>query len=242
MSTTDLKSNTENEIKNCEVCRRPITSKRLSIGFLVSDALNNIFNLERGLLYTLIELFRNPKMVMTEFISGNRQRFYNPFRFLLVAATVYALVTSFFGLSIPEFMQAGGGSENMITQEFLAEYADLIILANVPFAALGSWLAFRPAKLNYSEHLVVNAYAYSLMTIVNIPIDIIFATLLPALEDYWKIASSGLILVVIYIYVRSLSESVFKGILRSMLAFFYVIMIAAVFMVPIGFLLTKFYS
>ena len=241
MSTTDFKSNDGIETRNCEVCKRPITNKRMSVAFLVSDALNNIFNLERGLLYTLIELFRNPKLVMTAFISGNRHNYYNPFRVLLGAATIYTLVISFFGASMPEFLQAGN-EENMITQDFLAEYTDLIILANVPFAALGSWLAFRPAKLNYSEHLVVNAYAYSLMTLVNIPLDIIFATILPVLEPYWKFASAGLILVVIYIYVRTFSKNVFKGILRSILAFFYVIMIGAAIVVPIEFLIAKFYT
>ena len=70
MSETTLNENLVYEVGECQVCHRNVQHKRLKIKFLSQDAMAHIFNLERGFLYTFIELYRNPKIVMDNFISG----------------------------------------------------------------------------------------------------------------------------------------------------------------------------
>ena len=233
MSLTKSNDNFLNESMSCNVCYRQIKRERLTLKFLFNDMLKNMFNLERGLLFTILELFKNPEVVINDFVQGERYRYMNPFRFLIVSASLYALVVSVFGFSIEGMIEMQ--EENPLNLSVLKEYSNLMILANVPIVAIGSWLAFRPAKLNYAEHLVVNAYAYSFMTIISIPLDIFFSAFLPGFDAYWEMVSSPLLLLVIfYVYVRTLSTSIIKGILRTLLTYLYVILISIIVFTPIG--------
>jgi len=233
MSLTKSNDNFLNESMSCNVCYRQIKRERLTLKFLFNDMLKNMFNLERGLLFTILELFKNPEVVINDFVQGERYRYMNPFRFLIVYASLYALVVSVFGFSIEGMIEMQ--EENPLNLSVLKEYSNLMILANVPIVAIGSWLAFRPAKLNYAEHLVVSAYAYSFMTIISIPLDIFFSAFLPGFDAYWEMVSSPLLLLVIfYVYVRTLSTSIIKGILRTLLTYLYVILISIIVFTPIG--------
>lgn len=233
MSLTKTNDNFLNEAGQCDVCHRHIKRERLTIKFLISDMLKNMLNLERGLIFTILELFKHPEIVINDFVEGDRYRYMNPFRFLVVSASLYALVVSVFGFSMEGMIEVG--EDNPMDLDFVKEYSNLIILANVPIVAIGSWLAFRPAKLNYAEHLVVNAYAYSFMTIISLPLDIIFSAFLPTIDPYWEMISSPvLILVIFYIYIRTLSKSIIKGILRTILTFIYVMLVSIVVFAPIG--------
>jgi hypothetical protein len=233
MSLTKSNDNFLNESMSCNVCYRQIKRERLTLKFLFNDMLKNMFNLERGLLFTILELFKNPEVVINDFVQGERYRYMNPFRFLIVSASLYALVVSVFGFSIEGMIEMQ--EENPLNLSVLKEYSNLMILAYVPIVAIGSWLAFRPAKLNYAEHLVVNAYAYSFMTIISIPLDIFFSAFLPGFDAYWEMVSSPLLLLVIfYVYVRTLSTSIIKGILRTLLTYLYVILISIIVFTPIG--------
>jgi len=233
MSLTKSNDNFLNESMSCNVCYRQIKRERLTLKFLFNDMLKNMFNLERGLLFTILELFKNPEVVINDFVQGERYRYMNPFRFLIVYASLYALVVSVFGFSIEGMIEMQ--EENPLNLSVLKEYSNLMILAYVPIVAIGSWLAFRPAKLNYAEHLVVNAYAYSFMTIISIPLDIFFSAFLPGFDAYWEMVSSPLLLLVIfYVYVRTLSTSIIKGILRTLLTYLYVILISIIVFTPIG--------
>ena len=219
MSETTLNENLVHEVGECQVCHRNVQHKRLTIKFLFQDAMAHIFNLERGFLFNFIELYRNPKTVMDNFISGDRYRHINPFRFLFTASALYAIVISFFGFSITEFMDVSSDQELREMQAFLGQYSDLMILANVPLIAFGTWLAFKYTGLNYAEHLVVNAYAYSLMTLSQIPFEVIFSAFLPSLDPYWEMATSIFFLLIFYVYIHTFSKSVFWGILRTIRAF-----------------------
>ena len=201
--------------------------------FLVNDALKNMFNLERGLLYTIIELFKQPEVVIKDYLDSDRYRYMNPFRFQLVAASLCAIVVSIFGFSIEGIIEMEDG--NSMDLDFVKDYSNLIILIIVPLVAFGTWLAFRPSKLNYAEHLVINAYAYSFMTIVSIPFDIVFSAFLSSIDAYWEMISSPLlILVIFYIYIRALSKSIVKGILRTILTFIFVRLFSIFIFTPIA--------
>ena len=156
MSQPITTTNFINDAMCCNVCHRQITKKRLTLKFLVNDALKNMFNLERGLFYTIIELVKQPEVVIKDYLDGDRYSYMNPFRFLLVAASFYAIVVSVFGFSVEGIIEMEDGTP--MDLGFIKEYSNLILLINVPLVALGSWLAFRRAKLNYAEHLVINAF------------------------------------------------------------------------------------
>jgi hypothetical protein len=194
------------ETVQCEYCQKEITNKRLTLSFLLSDASNNLFNLERGLIFTFWSLIRRPGEVVQEFVSGNRHRFMNPFRFLLVAATLTVIAealsdsTAMFALFD---IKGTDDDSTAMVQDIMANYLNFIILLTVPFYAFGSWLVFRKPKWNLAEHLVVNAYGISMTVILS---SIVTLLTLPLGEETMLLIggmTQVFNLYLVYIYVKS---------------------------------------
>lgn len=57
---------------------------------------------------------------------------------------------------------------NQKVQEYIKKYLSFVILLNVPFISFFSWIFYRKKKYNYAEHLVINAYGYSLVSMFGI--------------------------------------------------------------------------
>ncbi|GAB5539933.1 MAG: hypothetical protein Salg2KO_20360 [Salibacteraceae bacterium] len=239
MSETNLNQNLIAEEGSCQVCYRNVKHQRLTIRFLIGNALANVFTLERGLFYTIIKLYRNPKEVMENFISGDRYRYLNPFRFLFATAALYAIVVSYFGFSLADSMDISDKNSFMPTMQMLSDYSDIMLMSNVPFFALGSWLAFKHTKLNYAEHLVINSYAFALMTASQIPFEIVFSAFLPSIDPYWEMVTSIFMLLIFYIYISTFSNKVIPGILRTILSFIIAMFAVAALAIPIGILYAK---
>ena len=54
--------------------------------------LTNIFNLEKGFLYTTWALIKTPGKVVSEYLSGITIPYAHPFRFIFVSATISTLI------------------------------------------------------------------------------------------------------------------------------------------------------
>ncbi|MDX1666647.1 MAG: DUF3667 domain-containing protein [Saprospiraceae bacterium] len=160
------------------------------------------FNLERGILGTLYELFVRPKMAVREYLFESRQRLTRPFPllFLLVAIAVF-LTFKFLPVGdelrarVAEDMANGSLPENLHPVIFFIvdafqQYFNLMYMSAIPIAALGTYLVFRQSQLNYAEHLVINTYIFSVQTLFYI-------FLIPFLnQDEWVAAiSTGLNLI-----------------------------------------------
>ncbi len=165
-----------NEAICYNVCHQQIKKKRLTLKFLENDALKNIFNLERGLLRTIIELFKQPESLIRDFLDDDRYRYINRFLFLLVAASFYAILVRVFGFSAEAIIEVEDG--NPMDLNFTKEYSNLIFLIKAPLVGLASWLAFRQAELcrtfgNQSLHFFVyddyiNSIRHYILSLFNI--------------------------------------------------------------------------
>jgi len=161
---------TDGTLAHCDHCNKAIRTERLSLGFLIKDALNNIFNLERGLFFTIWSLLKQPGEVCREFVSGNRFKYMNPFRFLIVAATFSVIAEAITGSTdIFNLMNIEGKDDESVqmVSMIMRDYLNLVILGSAPFYAIGSWIIFRKPKWNLAEYLVVNSYALSLIVILS---------------------------------------------------------------------------
>ncbi|MEZ4721652.1 MAG: DUF3667 domain-containing protein [Flavobacteriales bacterium] len=201
----------------CNTCHRNVSHPRLTLRVLFTDAMQNLFNLERGLIYTAIMLWKNPHEVISNFISGDRLRYMNPFRMLFTAVTLSALIVSAFGMSFAEIV---GIDPNDPTTglKVVMEYTDVFMMLSVPLLSLGTWIAFGNAKLNFAEHLVINAFGYSAMTLAQLPLDFIFSAFIPSIDPYWESLSGFFILYTIYFYIKAFQTSVISGLIRFIIA------------------------
>lgn len=209
-----------------------ITMKTIWLGLM------DIFNLERGLGYTLVALTVRPGHAIREYLEENRTRLVPPFRFLILTVAIGTFLTvQYFNQSdFFEQFQKGieqGYNKNEAssiedrskflevymarTTELYNNYFNLFILAGVPVIALATFWIFRK-NMNYAEHLVVNSYLTSYLTVIYI-------LLIPILyfTDYWMLSVLYLGLSVVYsgyLYIQLFREKIVKGIFKTLLVNF----------------------
>jgi hypothetical protein len=148
------------------------------------------FNLEKGILHTVVDLALRPGQTIKEYLYEDRSKLVPPFRFLLIFVTLGTIVTLSFLTqedlinTFEQGVEAGGGAPNLDNldpekKEFIDLYINNMAVANlkffniylmlsVPLAALATLIIYGRKTYNFAEHLVVNAYVYGNTTVVYI--------------------------------------------------------------------------
>jgi hypothetical protein len=156
----------------CSNCgQRAIANKRLKFKDIVNDFVDNAFNIHKGLFYTFWNLIIKPGMVGRTFISGQRKRFTNPVRYLIIAVAIQAFMDYWFLnpelTEQPDFISFTFLSESvnnsmahwnhiLATQYSLIHNLTMIFI--FPAACL---VLFKKLKYNFTELLTVNFYYFS---------------------------------------------------------------------------------
>jgi hypothetical protein len=147
----------------------------------IGASLLSILNLERGIFYTIWELIKNPGAAMRRYLFTDRRGFIEPMKFLVVTIPIYLFISfTFFPDSgfFAGFENGLAGNEgetanpekqalarNLIN--IFKEYANLLLLITVPLAAIFTRILFRKYRLNFGEHLVINAFLYGFLTFAS---------------------------------------------------------------------------
>lgn len=217
---------------------RPL--KRITLRGIFASFLD-AFNIERGGVYTLKALFRNPGAAVKDYLGSNRFHYTPPFRILVISTAMILFVINFTAAaeSFNTGFKAGAGSAEEAEKaweriQILRPYLNLILWSLLPFYALVTLLLNRKKDFNFAEHLVFHTYLFCMSNIVSLVI------LLDHLIDPSIIL--GLIILVAFFYLifgykvftgRSWSRSILDSILTYFLGgtfwtIFLVFVIAAI--------------
>ena len=149
----------------------------------------DIFNLEKGLIYTVKELTINPGKAVRAYLFEDREKLVKPFRYLILSTAIMAFLTiNYIGFENSEFLQgleagytmSGGEKEkdevfvkkmDQLVIDFktaFSKYYNSFIIFSVPFYALAFLWFLRSPKLNYAEHLVLVSYLIAHQSVLNI--------------------------------------------------------------------------
>ncbi len=92
----------------CPYCGQKNDNRPLSISLYFSNFISNFFTLDGRIWRTIIYLIRYPGKVPSEYISGKRVSYNNPFKFLLQISILYFLLSGLFDFfhqeSNPDFI------------------------------------------------------------------------------------------------------------------------------------------
>jgi len=175
----------------CSECGQENTDYHVSIGRLVADLFEELFQLESRLWRSLWLLFRKPGLLTREYNAGRRVSYTTPLRLYLIASVVYF----FFGGVMPqrseptikfdpptatdqqEIEKAPPFVRNVLerameaqkdpkaagrrVQQALAEWGPRIAAGLVPWLAFLTWIFFRRPKLFFVEHLVFALHTHA---------------------------------------------------------------------------------
>ena len=220
----------------CPDCGAKIIRNRLTIKGILEDFRDRFLNIDNTLLRTIGSLFAKPEVVILDYIDGVRGKFLNPVSYITLSIAFTGIFYLIQRNLYPDLLDLdrlmGGGSSNNPAYDALMKenmekfmsftYDNLALFTfmTIPFLAVITKLVFWKMKdLNYSEHFVLNTYAYSHASVITILI--YFFTFWN--EEIFYFAALGVTLVMILYYMFVLKR-VFNlsliGIIARTLLFF----------------------
>jgi len=183
METTCINCDATVALQYCPSCGQK-KYRRIDKKYLVEEIQYTLLHVNKGFLYSVKSLLRNPGKTAREYIEGIRVNHYKPIMLAFVTTGFYAFISmnlfdhsAFDVQSVSDDMQRTA----LYTKEqeyFLLRYWSSFTLALIPLFAILTRFFFRTREENYYEHIVMNAYLQShlnmLYVIILVPVAFFF--------------------------------------------------------------------
>jgi hypothetical protein len=165
----------------CNQCGQKSRTNRISFGYILDEIQNLVFQVDKGFFYTLKKLSLYPGNAIRYYIEGKRVNYFKPTSFVVLLSIVYAILESFKKsdpltiLFLKGFFSTLDNNPNdskdgftLRVMQWLIDNYSYTVLLLIPVFSLASFLAFRKAKYNYFENLVLNMYTFGIITFYSI--------------------------------------------------------------------------
>jgi hypothetical protein len=166
----------EGEQIYCSNCGQPLVIKRISLAHLLHEVTHTFWHLEKGFLYTLKALATNPGTMQRRYLSGLRLHYQKPFSLFAISATFGALLL---------FLIYHDAKDEI--NQFYKHYYFIVQAAMLPFYSFITYLLFKSPKLYYAEALVMNVYMLGFMSVLIIPINVLYFVLPEAIVQILEV-------------------------------------------------------
>jgi len=182
-----------------------------------------IFNLERGLLYTMQQLTLRPGQAISEFLfTEKRNKHIKPVSFLILTATVSTFITLKLmaqDINITGFDIGVRENDSLNIKELIGNfnylignYFNLFQMLKIPFFSVCTYWFFKKNKFNFAEHLVLNSYIYGYISIfvILLGVCIWFSS-----KQMGAIIGAITFIYPIYVYIKLFGENLGMSIAKS---------------------------
>ena len=133
--------------------QRPLTLRELW-----QQLVDELFSLERGFPYTLLELFRAPGRTVRRYVLERDPRITRPVRYFFIPGTLFAAVVVALRPRLEALGEVAPGSQEAAAADFAYEHLLPLALAGIVAGALATWLVFRRHRPTLVETLVLSTY------------------------------------------------------------------------------------
>ncbi|HST57479.1 MAG TPA: DUF3667 domain-containing protein [Longimicrobium sp.] len=150
----------------CATCGQRGTHGRLTVPAIVDQVASDVLNMDRGVLFTALELTRRPGDAIRDYVQGKRVRYTGPVKYFVLTVALTTFATTQLGMvdEIAEGMLHDAHGPAAFTpaqaSAFMSQWMTLFMALGVPFTAAVTHRVFRRAGMTYAEHLVLNLYSY----------------------------------------------------------------------------------
>lgn len=147
--------------------------KRIDKKYIWDEIQYTVLHTNKGFLYSIKNIFKNPGKTAKDYIDGNRVNHYKPILLVFVLSGISTFI-SYKILNLNEvmtkfFSQQQVNSKMMSeVMSFVSSYNSAIMLILIPLFALTTKIAFRKWGHNYYEHIIMNAYILTFYTLISI--------------------------------------------------------------------------
>lgn len=173
----------------CSNCGSKIVDDRLSIKGTWEEFIGPFLSWDNNFWRTFTGLFTDPKDVLEAYINGARKKYFQPFSYLILFATIAVIFYKIFPMGgIADFsegfnqgintndpsavnmpkMDMKGFMENMMN------YYNFYYILMIPIISFITYLTFYKQKNNFSEHLVFNSYIQTNLGFISLILQVLF--------------------------------------------------------------------
>nr|WP_298999731.1 DUF3667 domain-containing protein [uncultured Allomuricauda sp.] len=163
-------SSLRSDFSFCPSCGAKIIRNRLTLKNIWQDLSFQVFNLDNTLFKTFKHLFTQPEVVVESYISGIRKKYMNPISYFAIAITLsgvlFFVLRNVYEITLTQNNAINPDAPNL---DFIFDYQGLMSYLFMPLYSLITWVLFLDkGKMNYTEHLVANAYVTAQMSFVQV--------------------------------------------------------------------------
>ena len=173
---TIICKNCENQYKGnfCPTCGQSADVHKINAKYFLHDIPHSVLHIDKGFLYSLLHLLKNPGTTLKEYLDGKRVKHFKPFAFVIILSTICTLLVKFLDkiINLKYTKTHPGFTLDSSLQNYFAKYPSLVIFALIPFLSIITWLFFKKEKYNYWEHFLVNTYLAAYLNVFFLVIKI----------------------------------------------------------------------
>ena len=210
--------------------------KRITLGH-VFNSLILAFNMDRGGIYTVKQLFIKPGEAVRDYLGANRYHYTPPFRILIITTAIVLFAIGLseitetaeaqFSADVSSTMSEAKNEKVDATEEIkgilqdLSAYFNLILWTFIPIMAFFTWLLNLKKEYNYAEHLVFQTYLFCVSNVLG------FLFPLDHFMD-GRIIFAVIYIAILFYYVYGFRAFLRKSWLRSFFESFFIFLISSV--------------
>jgi hypothetical protein len=150
----------------CGGCGQRAVRGRLTVPSIAHQVAGEVLNVDRGLLFTALELSRRPGAAIRDYVEGKRVRYTGPVKYFVLTVALTTFATTQLGVldevATGMFHEMGPNAPVTPAQAsaFMSQWMTLFMALGVPFTAAVTHRLFRRERMTYAEHLALNLYSY----------------------------------------------------------------------------------
>jgi hypothetical protein len=153
----------------CANCGQKTSIHRYSFKhFIKHDLIHGIWSIDKGIIFTIKELFTRPGHSIRDFINGKRVGYFSFVTLLVIILGVSHFIGEYSHVKLSDLMPESSKESMNVIEEFTNENPKLALLLTIPFYSVFSFLWFRKSKLNLTEHFVINSYKTVVESIIGL--------------------------------------------------------------------------
>lgn len=197
----------------CSKCGGKRMYNRITARNLIEDFADRFLNIENSFFKTFITLFIKPEDVIVGYINGMRKKYLTAFNYFAVALTINGIYNFILRKWLMDDLFTAQTAmydvgDDPIQEEWasawmdtILEYQSLVMFATIPLLAILARVVFwNYKKFNLTEHLVIQLYSYSHLSIVMVLLTIACSwsttllTVMSFVSFFWMFGYSGYVL------------------------------------------------
>lgn len=152
------------EGRYCNHCGQSAKTHRIDAKFLWEDIQHGIIHYDKGITYTLKQLYLKPCYVIRDYIQGKRVHHFRPVSLCIVLATVYALIYHLLNINLIDETDTDASS----FFDKVIEHYYWFVFGTIPSFALATMITFRDKEYNFWEYFILETFKVAQRLVVHI--------------------------------------------------------------------------